>query len=164
MEFSQYDVNDLLHLSTGKLSHDRFTFYSPVYNSFKGQETGMCAWGWASSVRPNGLQTVADEDWYGRDEGHDGLAKVCDGEDFDEIYVTVAARAVCMGDQNIDVSHPHLRKGRRRRSGERRHGDGEDQESEEFEVIKFITSIPRRHACAWNHGAPYGTVESCMEP
>lgn len=34
-------------------------------------------------------QTVADEDWYGRDEGHDGLVKVCDGEDFNEIYVTV---------------------------------------------------------------------------
>ena len=80
MEFSQYD---LLHLSTGKLLHDRFTCYSPVYDSFKGQETGMCAWGWASSD-----QTVADEDWYGRNEGHDGLAKVCDGEDFDEMYVT----------------------------------------------------------------------------
>ena len=43
--------------------------------------------GWASSD-----QTVPDEDWYGRDEGHDGLAKVCDGEDFDEIYVTVDQR------------------------------------------------------------------------
>ena len=47
----------------------------------------MCAWGWASSD-----QTVPDEDGYGRDEGHDGLAKLCDGEDFDEIYVTVDQR------------------------------------------------------------------------
>ena len=33
VEFSQYD---LLHLSTEKLLYDRFTCYSPVYDSFKG--------------------------------------------------------------------------------------------------------------------------------
>ena len=49
----------------------------------------MCAWAWASSD-----QTVPDEDWYGRDEGHDGLANAADGEDFDEIYVTVDQRNI----------------------------------------------------------------------
>ena len=86
VEFSQYSV---LFLSTENLLHDRFTFYSPVYDSFKGRDAGMCAWAWASSD-----QTVPDEDWYGRDEGHDGLANAADGEDFDEIYVTVDQRNI----------------------------------------------------------------------
>ena len=84
MEFSQYSP---LCLSTGTIVHDRFTVYSPVYDSVEGRDTGMCAWAWASSD-----QTVPDEDWYGRDEGHDGLAYACDGEPFDDIYVTVDER------------------------------------------------------------------------
>ena len=84
MEFSQYSP---LRLNTGTIVHDRFTFYSPVYDSAEGRDTGMCAWAWASSD-----QTVPDEDWYGRDEGHDGLAYACDGEPFDHIYVTVDQR------------------------------------------------------------------------
>ena len=60
-------------------------FKEPV---IEGRDTGMCAWAWASSDQT----TVPDEDWYGRDEGHDGLAYACDGEPFDHIYVTVDQR------------------------------------------------------------------------
>ena len=66
--------------------YDRCTFL-PWYDDFRKKDAGMCAWGWKCAD-----QDVSDKYWYGKEDGRDGLAAICDGEPLDTVYVSFDSR------------------------------------------------------------------------